>query len=133
MSHVPYSSAINSLMYAMVCTRPDLSHVVSVVSHYMHNPRKDHWEAMKWILRHVKGLIDIGLVFDMNKATTVDVAGFVDSTYTGDLDRRRSISRYISTMCARAITWKSSFQSIVAPSTTEAEYVDATEGVKEAT
>jgi len=42
MSHVPYSSAINSLMYAMVCTRPDLSHVVSVVSHYMHNPRKDH-------------------------------------------------------------------------------------------
>jgi len=42
MSHIPYSSAVGSLMYAMVCTRPDLSDVVSVVSRYMHNPGKDH-------------------------------------------------------------------------------------------
>jgi len=42
MSHVPYSSAVGSLMYAMVCTRPDLSHAVSVVSRYMHNPGRDH-------------------------------------------------------------------------------------------
>ena len=49
MSNVPYSSAVGSLMYAMVCTRPDLSHVMSVVSRYMHNPGKDHWEAVKWI------------------------------------------------------------------------------------
>jgi len=42
MPHVPYSSAVGSLMYAMVCTRPDLSHAISVVSHFMHNPGKDH-------------------------------------------------------------------------------------------
>jgi len=47
MSHAPYSSAVGSLMYAMVRTRPDLSHVVSVVSCYMHNPGRDHWEAEK--------------------------------------------------------------------------------------
>nr|GFC12606.1 retrovirus-related Pol polyprotein from transposon TNT 1-94 [Tanacetum cinerariifolium] len=47
MSHVPYSSAVGSLMYAMVCTRLDLSYVVSVVSRYMHNPGKMHWEAVK--------------------------------------------------------------------------------------
>jgi len=58
MSYVPYSSAVGSLMYAMVCTRPDLSHAMSVVSHYMHNLGKDHWVAMKWILRYVKGSID---------------------------------------------------------------------------
>ena len=51
MSNVPYSSVVGSLMYAMVCTRPDVSHAVSVVSRYMHNPGKDHWEAVKWILR----------------------------------------------------------------------------------
>ena len=92
MSHVPYSSAVGSLMYAMVCTRPDLSHAVSVVSRYMHNPGKDHWEAVKWILRYVKGSIDRGLVFDRNKATTLEVVGFVDSDDAGDLNKRRSIS-----------------------------------------
>ena len=65
-------------------------------------------------------------MFDRSRATTLDVAGFVDSTYTG-------ISGYIFTMCTRAISWKASFQSIAAPSTTEAMYVDATEGVKEVT
>ena len=52
---------------------------------------------MKWILRHVKGTADKGLVFDRNKAGTCDVTGFVDSDYAGDLDRRRSISGYIFT------------------------------------
>ena len=46
-SHVPYSSVIGSLMYAMVCTRSDLAYVISVVSCYMHNLDKDHWEGMK--------------------------------------------------------------------------------------
>ena len=67
MSNVPYSSVVGSLMYAMVCTRPDLSHAVSVVSRYMHNPGKDHWKAVKWILRYVKGTIGKGLVFDKKK------------------------------------------------------------------
>ena len=55
MSHVHYSSAVGSLMYAIVCTRLDLSHAVSVVIRYMHNPGRDHWVAVKWILRYVKG------------------------------------------------------------------------------
>lgn len=133
MSHVPYASAVDSLMYAMVCTRPDLSYVVSVVSRYMHNPGKDHWEAVKWILRYVKGTAGKGLVFDRAKTTTGNVVGFVDSDYAEDLDRRRSISGYIFTLCGGAISWKASLQSIASLSTTEAEYVAATEGVKEAT
>ena len=47
MSKVPYSNAIGSLMYAMVHTRPDISHVVGVVSRYMHDLRKRHWQTMK--------------------------------------------------------------------------------------
>jgi len=42
MSHVPSANAVGSLMYAMVCTRPDLAYVVSMVSRYMHNPGKSH-------------------------------------------------------------------------------------------
>ena len=47
MEKVPYANAIGSLMYAMVCTRPDISQVVGVVSRYMHDPDKEHWQAMK--------------------------------------------------------------------------------------
>ena len=43
MLQVPYSNAVGSLMYAMVCTRPDISHVVGIVSRYMHNPSQGHW------------------------------------------------------------------------------------------
>lgn len=50
MENIPYASAVGSLMYAMVCTRPDISQAVSIVSRFMANPRKAHWEAVKWIL-----------------------------------------------------------------------------------
>jgi len=42
MSHVPYASAVSSLMYLMVCTRPDISHAVRVLSRFMSKPRKEH-------------------------------------------------------------------------------------------
>ncbi|PHU03574.1 Retrovirus-related Pol polyprotein from transposon TNT 1-94 [Capsicum chinense] len=133
MSNVPYSSAVGSIMYAMVYTRPDLAYAVSMVSRYMHNPRKYHWDVVKWIFRYLKGTVNLGLVFDRNKVTFNNVVGFVDFDYGGDLDRRRSLSRYIFTLCSGSISWKASLQSIAALSTTEAEYVAATEGVKEAT
>lgn len=47
MSRVPYSSAVGSLMYAMVCSRPDLSHALSVVSRFMANPGKEHWRVVQ--------------------------------------------------------------------------------------
>ena len=132
MSRVPYSSAVRNLMYAMICTRPDLAHAISVVSRFMHNPGKEHWNAVKWILRYLKGTSNYGLMFDKSKVKTNDVIGFVDSDYAGDLDRRRSISGYLFTLCGSAVSWKASLQSIAALSTTEAEYISATKGVKEA-
>ena len=53
MSKVPYSNVVGSLMYVMVCTRPDISHAVGIVSRYMHNPGKEHWQVVKWILRYI--------------------------------------------------------------------------------
>ena len=55
MSRIPYSSAVGSLMYAMVCSRPDLSHALSVVSRFMANPGKEHWNAVKWIFIYLRG------------------------------------------------------------------------------
>jgi len=47
MTHVLYISVIGSLMYAMLCTRPDLSQAISMISRYMHDPDMGHWEAVK--------------------------------------------------------------------------------------
>ena len=47
MSKIPYSSVVGSLMYAMVCTRPDIAHAVGIVSRYMNNPGKEHWKAVQ--------------------------------------------------------------------------------------
>ena len=55
MSKVPYSSVVGSLMYAMVFTRPYIAHVVGVMSRYMNNLGKEHWMAIKWILRYLRG------------------------------------------------------------------------------
>jgi len=104
MSHFPYSSAVGSLMHFMVCTRPDLSYAVSVVSRYMHNLGKDHWAAVKWIIHYVKGSLDRCLLFDKSKTTTYDVARFTISDYGGDLDDRHSTCGYIYTLCVCAIS-----------------------------
>lgn len=86
MSHVPYASAVGNLMYAMVCTIPDLAYVVSMVSHHIHNPGKNHYSALKYIFWHLKGTFGIFLVFDIRMTTTNDFVGYVDSDYNGNLD-----------------------------------------------
>lgn len=98
MSHVPYSNVVGCLMYAMGCTRPDISQFVSVISRYMGNPGKEHWQVAKWIFPYLKGIVDIGVVFDRNKVTTTNIVGYTDSDYTGDLDKRRSLSGYVFTL-----------------------------------
>ncbi|KAG8499189.1 hypothetical protein CXB51_005621 [Gossypium anomalum] len=129
MSHVPYSSAVGSLMYAMVCSRPDLSYAVSAVSRYMANPGKEHWKAVQWILRYLRGTTDVCLQFGR---TEDRVIGYVDADFAGDLDRRRSLTGYVFTIGGCAISWKATLQTTVALSTTEAEYMAITEACKEA-
>ncbi|KAE8730408.1 BTB/POZ domain-containing protein NPY2 [Hibiscus syriacus] len=129
---VPYPSVVGSLMYAMVCTRPDISQAVGVVSRYMHDPGNEHWEVVKWILRYILNTVDVGLVFQQDKQDGQCVVGYCDSDYAGDLDKRRSTTGYVFTFTKAPVSWKSTLQSTVALSTTEAEYMSITEVVKEA-
>src|SRR3954469_22976280 len=79
MSRVPYASAVGSLMYAMVCTRPDLAFAVSTVSRFMSNPGKQHWEAVKWIFRYLRGTAKLGLEFrkcETEESRTLQPSGF---------------------------------------------------------
>ncbi|KAH9779667.1 hypothetical protein KPL71_007786 [Citrus sinensis] len=131
-SSILYSSAVGCLMYAMVLTRPDLSYAVSVVSIYMANPGKEHWKAVIWILRYLNGTINYGLIYGTDERKEVNVEGFVDSDYAGDLDKRRSLTGYLFRLSGCTISWKASLQNVVALSTTEAEYTAAADAIKEA-
>lgn len=129
MSRVPYANAIGSLMYAMVSTRPNISHAVGVVSRYMANPGKEHWAIVKWVLRYLRGTSSYCITFD---GCSDKVCGYVDSDFVGDLDKRRYTSGYVFTLAGGPISWMLKLQSIVALSTIEAEYVSASHDCKEA-
>jgi hypothetical protein len=75
MSRVPYSSAVGSLMYVMVCTRPDIAHAVRVMSRYMNNPCREHWEAVKCILEYLRGTSTHALCFG---GSNFVLQGYVD-------------------------------------------------------
>ncbi|XP_047326536.1 secreted RxLR effector protein 161-like [Impatiens glandulifera] len=131
MKNVPYSNAIGSVMYLMVSTRPDIAYTVSCLSRFMSNPGISHWNALKWLLRYLKTTVDVGLTFSKCFVGT-KLVGYVDSNYANDSDNRKSTTSYVFTLCDSCISWKSQLQSIVALSTTESEYVAATEAFKEA-
>ena len=94
MSKVPYASAIGSLMYAMVCTRLDIAYAVGVVSKFMSRPGKQHWEAVKWILRYLKGSSDTCLCFT---GASLKLQGYVDADFAGDINSRKSTTGFFFT------------------------------------
>ena len=82
-----YASVVGSLMYAMVYTRLDIAHAVGFVSRYMNNPGKEHWMAMKWILKYLRGTTNQELCFG---GSNISLQGYVDANMVGDRDNRRS-------------------------------------------
>ncbi|MDV3194008.1 MAG: Ty1/Copia family ribonuclease HI, partial [Sweet potato little leaf phytoplasma] len=98
----------------------------------MANPGRPHWEACKWITRYLKGTAGKGLLYTRAASHSEYLVGFVDSDYAANLDKRRSLTGYIFTFFGNVISWKSNLQSVVALSSTEAEYIALSEAVKEA-
>ncbi|MCO5604892.1 hypothetical protein L7F22_059066 [Adiantum nelumboides] len=76
MAKVSYSLVVGSLMYAMVATRPNIAFVVEVVSCYMENPGKKHWDTVKHLLRYLKGTTNKCLCFGNSEASIV---GYTDA------------------------------------------------------
>lgn len=117
-----YKQIIGSLTY-LTNTRPDLKFVVSLLSRYMSRPTKLHFHAVKRVLRYLKGTLDYGIWYKRGSAAELKV--FTDSDYAGDVDGRKSTSGYTFMMSGGAVAWSSKKQSVVALSTTEAEYIAA--------
>ena len=129
MARVPYANAVGSLMYAMMCTRPDICYAVGLVSRFQSNPGLAHWKAVKRILRYLKGTADYVLCY---QGSDLRMIGYSDADWGSDLDERKSTSGYAFLLNNGAITWSSKKQPCIALSTMEAEYVACSAAVQEA-
>ena len=85
---VPYANVVGSLIYGMICTRLDISQAIGFVSRYMHDLGKKHWQVVKWLLRYICNIVDVGLVFEQEDDQCL--VGYCDSDFVGDLDKQRS-------------------------------------------
>ncbi|XP_039683885.1 secreted RxLR effector protein 161-like [Medicago truncatula] len=132
MEGTPYASGVGSIMYGMVCSRPDLAYAVSIVSRFMANSGIVHWQALKWVLRYLNGSLKGGLKYTRAAQEEDALEGYVDANYAGNVDTRKSLSGFVFTLYGTTISWKANQQSVVALSTTQVEYITPVEGVKEA-
>ena len=128
MNKVPYALAIGSLIYAMLCTRLDIAYAVRVVSKYMSNLDKTHYEAMKWIMRYLRGTSNTCLCFG---TSDLKLEGFVDANLVGDIYSRKNTTSFVFILGCTVMSWDSNLQKVVALSTTKAEYVAMIEEAKE--
>lgn len=126
-----YQAAVGSLQYLSNGTRPDITFAVNSVSKYLKSPRIKHWNMVKRIFRYLVGTMDYGILYRAAD-TPASLTIYSDADYAGDIDSRKSTSGYVSIYSGGAITWASQRQQSVSLSTTEAEFVAASQATKEA-
>jgi Reverse transcriptase (RNA-dependent DNA polymerase) len=129
--HLRYRAIVGSLGYLVNMTRPDLAFAYSELSKYVQHPGLPHMQAAEHALRYLRGTFDKSLKFSRDTPLVDTVWGWVDSDWAGDTDTRRSHAAYILMLNGGPISWKSRRQDSVALSTSEAEYMAASEVGKE--
>ncbi|KAH9669153.1 non-specific serine/threonine protein kinase [Citrus sinensis] len=130
MQTVLYASVVGSLMYAQVCTRPDIAFPMGVLGRYLSNPGFEHWKAAKKVLRYLQATKDFVLTYQ--QSNHLNIVGYSDADFAGCLEDKKSTSSYIFMMAGGAISWKSVKQTLIASSTMEAEYVACFEATRHA-
>jgi hypothetical protein len=122
-------------MYLMVCTRPDIAFAVNFLARACAAPEKRHMQSVMNLARYLKGTQTKGIFYpakQKGEAFTLNLHGYIDSAFADCKLTRKSTSGYLFSVNNAPITWRSGRQSIVTTSTTEAEYVAACDGSKEA-
>ena len=130
MKSVPYASAIGSIMYAQVCTRPDLAFTTGMLGRYQKNPGIEHWKAVKKALRYLQGTK--GLMLTYRRSNSLQIVGYADADWGGCRDTLKSTSGYVFMLSGGAISWKSCKQTARASSTMHAEFVATYEATGQA-
>ena len=93
MQKCPYAQVVGSLMYAQVCSRPDIAYIVGVLGRYMSNPGMAHWKARKRVLRYLQRTKNYVLTY--RKSEKLEIIGYSDFDFAGCIDSKKSTSGYI--------------------------------------
>ncbi|GKA93002.1 hypothetical protein Tco_0814988 [Tanacetum coccineum] len=115
-----YQGMIGSLLY-LTASRPDIMFSVCLCACFQENPKTTHLEAVKRIFRYVRGTTHLGLWYP--KGTGIETIVYGDSDHAGDYVDRNSTSGICTFMGCCLTSWFSKKQTVLAISTTEAEYV----------
>ncbi len=125
-----YQQLVGSLLYAAICTRPDIAHAVAMCCRFTANPNVAHLTAAKRILRYLWGTSNYGLLYQRHEHEKL--IGYSDADWAGDHDTRRSTTGHVLKLTGAAITWLSQRQPVMALSSTEAEYIALSSAAQQA-
>ncbi|XP_073316648.1 secreted RxLR effector protein 161-like [Primulina huaijiensis] len=128
MSRITYVSAIGSILYGMISTRPDIAYALSVARRYQSNPGPLPWKVVKDILKYLRRTKNLFLVYGSGE---LKLEGYTDSSFQSEVDDSKSTSGFVFNLNGGAVSWKSSKQDTTADSTTEAEYIATSAAAKE--
>jgi len=127
-----YREAVGSLIYATTCARPDICWIMTKLSQYLSRPTKEHWIAVKHVLRYLKGTLDYALCY-CKCADGLHLIEYINADWASSTDDRRNITGYCFSLTKTGplISWKSRKQRTVALSSCEAEYMALAATVQE--
>ena len=121
---------VGSLMYAMLCTRPDLAYAIQQLSQFNANPSNAHFQAAKRVFRYLQGTQATGLVYSGKHNADITIQAYCDADYAAD-GNRKSISGCLFTLAGSPISYQAKKQTTVAQSTVESEYSAMAHAAKE--
>ena len=121
-----YQRLVGRLIYLSL-TRPDIAYAVSVVSQFMRAPSEDQMAAVMRILSYLKEVPGKWLMY--RKHRHIDVKGYTNANWAGNISNRRSTSGYFTFVAGNLVTWRSKKQNVVARSLAEAEYRGMAHGI----
>ncbi len=127
----PYREAVGALLYLALGTRPDIAFAVNFCSRSLVAPTVRDWSAITRVIRYVKGTCSLGPVYPTS-STCKGIRVYSDADFGGCTQSRRSTSGILVFLEGGPIIWSSRRQPIVALSTTEAEFIAASDATKEA-
>lgn len=125
-----FQSAVGSLLYLSIMTRPDIMYAVSNVAKFCVNPSKQHWIGVRRIMHYLKGTLYLGLLY--KKDGSNECAGYSDGDWDGDKDNCKSTSGYMFHISGAVISWRSKKQTCVALSTAKTEHMALASAAQEA-
>ena len=123
---------VGSVLYLAMISRPDIAFAVQNLGRHMQRVGPEHWVAAKRLLRYLGGTRDLGLQFNGSAPNVINLVGYSDADWAGDVDTRRSTTAFVFVFAGACISWASRLQPTVALSSAEAEYMALCAGAQEA-